>query len=255
MAALRVFVVDDEAPARKKIVRFLAQDPGVSLVGEAATGADAIAGIQKTAPDLVFLDIQMPGMDGFDVVRALESEHLPQIVFATAHEQYTMQALDVHAFAYLLKPFDEARFAKVLEDAKRQRARRTDGGMDAQLRALLDQVQRHQHGPQRLLVQQKDRAFFLAIDKIDWAEAERNYLNLHVGRETHTIRATIDNFEQKLDPAQFLRLNRSAIVRIDFIRELRPWFHGEYKVVLQSGDELTWTRRYRDRHPELLLNL
>lgn len=253
MPALRVFVVDDEAPARRKILRFLSQDPEVSVVGEAATGSDAIAGIQKTSPDLVFLDIQMPGMDGFEVVRALE--HVPQIVFATAHDQYTMQALDVHAFAYLLKPFDEARFAKVLDDAKRQHARRNNGEMTAQLRALLDEVQRRQHGPQRLLVQQKDRAFFLAVEKIDWAESERNYLNLHVGRDTHTIRGTIDNLEQKLDAAHFLRLNRSAIVRIDFIRELRPWFHGEYKVVLQSGDELTWTRRYRDRHPELLLNL
>lgn len=255
MRAVRVFVVDDEAPARKKIIRFLSQDPEVTVVGEAASGAEAIAGIEKTVPDLLFLDIQMPGMDGFDVIRALPPEQVPQIVFATAHDQYTMQALDVHAFAYLLKPFDESRFAKVLEDAKRQLARRRDGDMAAHLRLLLDEVQRRQHGPQRLLVQLKDRAFFLPVEKIDWVESERNYLNLHVGKETHTIRGTIENLEEKLDRANFLRLNRSSIVRIDFIRELRPWFHGEYKVLLHSGDELTWTRRYRDRHPELLQNL
>src|SRR5689334_12620010 len=249
MAALRVFVVDDEAPARKKIVRFLAQDADVTVVGEAATGADAIAGIQKTSPDLVFLDIQMPGMDGFEVVRALSSGNVPQIVFATAHDQYTMQALDVHAFAYLLKPFDESRFAQVLADAKRQRTRQGDGATVEHLRRLLNEVERQRHGPQRLLVQQRDRAFFLPVEKIDWVESERNYLNVHVGKETHTIRGTIDSLEEKLDAAHFLRLNRSAIVRIDFIRELRPWFHGEYKVFLNSGDELTWTRRYRDRHP------
>ena len=255
MATLRVFVVDDEAPARRKIVRFLSRDPEVTVVGEAAGGAETVPGIQQTKPDLIFLDVQMPGMDGFEVIRALEPGPMPSIVFVTAHDQYAIQAFDVHAFGYLLKPFDEARFAKVLRDAKKHLAREDKSELAAGLKRLLDEVQRAQQRPARLLIQQDGRAFFLAAEKIDWAEAERNYLKLHSGAQTHSLRGTMESLEEKLNPTHFLRLNRSCLVRIDFIRELQSWFHGEYKVILQSGVTLTWTRRYLDRHPELLQKL
>jgi len=247
---LKVFVVDDEAPARRKIVRFLARDGGVELAGEAANGTAAVPAIQAARPDLVFLDVQMPGMDGFDVIRALEAGPLPRVVFVTAHDEYAIQAFEVHAFGYLLKPFDQARFARVLNHAKEQVAK--DQGNGSQLRQLLAEVQKRQQIPPRLLVQQKDRAFFLPLARIDWAESERNYLKVHVGGEVYSIRGTIDTLEDKLDPAQFLRLNRSSLVRMDFIREMQNWFHGEYKVVLQSGATLTWTRRYVGKRPDLL---
>lgn len=252
---LKVFVVDDEAPARRKIVRFLGRDPEVELAGEAANGAEAVRAIGQARPDLLFIDVQMPGMDGFEVLRALGPGPMPRVVFVTAHDEYAIQAFDVHAFGYLLKPFDQARFAKVLADAKRHRLNERESEVSANLRQLLAEVERRRQHPARLLVQQKDRAFFLPLEKIDWAEAERNYLTLHVGGQSYTIRGTIDSLEEKLDRGQFLRLNRSCVVRIDFIRELQNWFHGEYKVVLRSGETVTWTRRYVGRHPEILQRL
>lgn len=252
---LQAFVVDDEAPARRKIVRFLKQDPEVAVVGEAGNGRDAVRAIQQAHPDLVFLDVQMPGMDGFEVVRALQTGPVPRIVFVTAHDEYAIQALEIHAFGYLLKPFDQARFARVLADAKQHLAQDAAGEVNAQLSRLLAEVARRQQPPAKLLVKQKDRAFFLSLDKLDWAQAERNYLNLHVGKQTYTVRGTLDSLEERLQGSQFLRLNQSSLVRLDFIRELQPWSHGEYRVILLSGEALTWTRRYLGRHPELLQKL
>lgn len=252
---MRVFIVDDEAPARKKIVRFLRHDHEVLVAGEAASGLEAVKAIRRLEPDLVFLDVQMPGMDGFQVVRALEPGPMPRIVFVTAHDQYAIQAFDVHAFGYLLKPFDEARFAKVLEDAKKHLAKETSEEASGGLKRLLAELEQRQQRAARLLIQEEGRAFFLAVEKIDWAESEKNYLKIHSGARTHSVRGTLETLEQKLDPAHFLRLNRSCLVRIDFIRELQNWSHGEYKVVLQSGITQTWTRRYLNRHPELLQRL
>jgi two-component system LytT family response regulator len=253
--SLRVFVVDDEAPARGKILRFLGRDSEVTVVGEASNGADAVLGIEVSNPDLLFLDIQMPGMDGFEVIRALQPGPLPRIVFVTAHDEYAIRAFDVHAFGYLLKPFDWTRFSKVLEEAKEQIAKDANSIFQTSLPRLLAEVQRYRQHSAKLLVQHNERAFFLPLHTIDWAVAERNYLNLRVGNQTHTIRGTIEGLEEKLDGSQFLRVNRSSVVRIDFIRELQKWTHGEYRVVLRSGETLTWTRRYLNRHPELLHKL
>jgi two-component system LytT family response regulator len=252
---LKVFVVDDEVPARKKIIRFLNRDPEVELVGEAANGTAAVSAIPKAQPDLIFLDVQMPGMDGFDVIRALKPGPVPRVVFVTAHDEYAIRAFDVHAFGYLLKPFDEGRFQKVLAAAKEHLTKDQEKEVSANLQRLLAEVQRRQQVTARLMVQQKDRAFFLPLEKIDWAESQRNYVNLHVGNQTYAVRGTVDSLEEKLDASHFLRLNRSCVVRIDFIRELQNWFHGEYKVVLRSGETLTWTRRYVGRHPEILERL
>jgi two-component system, LytTR family, response regulator len=254
-APLRVFVIDDEAPARRKIIRFLSQDAEVAVVGEAANGREGVRGIEQTRPDLLFLDVQMPGMDGFEVVSSLAHGPMPRIVFVTAHDEFTIQAFEVHAFGYLLKPYDQARFTKILEDAKQHIARDKRSEVSENLQQLLAAVQRRNQSAPRLLVQDNGRGFFLPLNQIDWAESDRNYLCLHAGRQTYTVRGTIESLTAKLDTSQFLRLNRSCLVRIDFIRELQSWTHGEYRVVLHSGETQTWTRRFLNQHPELLQRL
>jgi two-component system LytT family response regulator len=249
---LRAFVVDDEAPARRKLLRFVADDPEVEVVGEAANGKEAVEGIRRTRPDLLLLDVQMPDFDGFEVVKQLKPP-LPQIVFVTAFDQYAIQAFDVHAFGYLLKPFDEPRFQKVLNDAK-QHIREHANSADM-LRKLLEDVERSRRAPARLLVEQGERAFFVSPDEIDWVESERNYLLIHAGEKTYTVRGTMDAMEERLDRNAFVRVNRSAMVRLDAVRELQKWFHGEYKVMLKSGETLTWTRRYLGRQAEVLQRL
>lgn len=249
---VRVFVVDDEAPARRKLLRFLAADDEVEVVGEAANGREAVEGIGRTRPELLLLDVQMPDFDGFEVVKRLNAP-LPRIVFVTAFDQYAIQAFDVHAIGYLLKPFDEPRFQKVLDDAK-QHAREHDNSAEM-IRKLLQEVERSRRGPTRLLVEQGERAFFVSPDEIDWIESERNYLLIHAGEKTYTVRGTLDAMEERLDRAAFVRVNRSAMVRLDAVRELQKWFHGEFKIILKSGAKLTWTRRYLGRQAEVLQKL
>ena len=251
-SVLRVFVTDDEAPARRKLLRFLTEEPGVVVVGETSNGPDTIAGVRDTQPDLLFLDIQMPGMDGFGVVDAL-GDMAPRIIFVTAHNEYALRALEIHAFDYLLKPFDQPRFSKVLADARRQAYKGRQGEIQVSLQQLLQEVQSPRNP--RLLVEENGRGVLIALNSIDWAEADRNYVSLHLGAHRYTVRGTIEGIEKKLDAEQFLRINRSSLIRIDFIRELQKWTHGEYRILLQSGHTLMWTRRYLDRHSELLRKL
>jgi two-component system LytT family response regulator len=249
MPLLRVFVTDDEAPARRKLLRFLTEEPGVVIVGETSNGPDTIAGVRDTQPDLLFLDIQMPGMDGFGVVDAL-GDIAPKIIFVTAHDEYTLRALEIHAFDYLLKPFDRARFSKALADVRRQAEKGRQSELPDNLRRLLEDVQSARNP--RLLVEENGRGVLIALNLIDWAEADRNYLKLHIGDNAYTVRGTLEGIEKRLDTDQFLRVNRSSLIRIDFIRELQKWTHGEYRIIMRSGHTLMWTRRYLDRHSELL---
>jgi two-component system, LytTR family, response regulator len=246
---LRVFVTDDEAPARRKLLRFLSEEPGAVVAGEACNGPDTITAIRDTQPDLLFLDIQMPGMDGFEVVDAL-GDMVPRIIFVTAHDEYALRALEIHAFDYLLKPFDQPRFSSVLADARRDAEKRRPTELQAGLSQLLQEIQSSRNP--RLLVEENGRGTLIALNRIDWAESDRNYLKLHVGAQTHTVRGTIEGIEKRLDTEQFLRVNRSSLIRIDFIRELQKWTHGEYRIILQSGHTLMWTRGYLGRHSELL---
>ena len=255
MARLRVFITDDEAPARKKLLRFLADEPDVSVVGEAGNGLDAVRGIREGRPDLLFLDVQMPEMDGFEVIRALGVNVPPRVVFVTAHDEYAIQAFEVHAFGYLLKPFDQPRFRKVLADVRDRVRADTGESSVARMQELLRQFQRQAAPQPKLLVEENDRGILLSLNTVDWVEADRNYLYLHVGDRRYEVRGTIESLEEKLDRDRFLRLNRSSLVRIDFIREFQKWTHGEYRVILQSGKTLAWTRRYLDHHPELLRKL
>jgi two-component system, LytTR family, response regulator len=251
---LRVLVVDDEAPARRKILRLLRNESGVQVVGEADSGESAISAIERHRPDLVFLDVQMPGADGFDVVQGIAGVpdgKMPRVVFVTAHDRYALRAFEVHAFDYLLKPVAEDRFRHVLHRAREQH---TQGGnvSTSRLRDLVEEILRERGYAERLLIREDTRAFFISVRDISWIEADRNYLLVHDGAKTHTVRATLDSVESTLDPKLFARVNRGSLVRLDAIRELLPWFHGEYKVVLQDGTELRWSRRYISRRPELL---
>jgi len=254
VAPLQILVVDDEAPARRKILRLLRSEPGVQVVGEADSGEAAISAIEKTRPDLVFLDVQMPGADGFDVVRGVsagDTTKVPHVVFVTAHDRYALRAFEVHAFDYLLKPVSEDRFRKVLRRVREQREQGADGSV-SRLRDLLDQIARQRGFTERLLIREDNRAFFVSVRDISWIEADRNYVVLHCGNKMHTVRATLDSLETILDQNLFVRINRGNMVRFDAIRELLPWFHGEFKVVLHDKTELRWSRRYVSQRPELL---
>ncbi len=237
--SIRTLLVDDERPARRKMLRFLESAPDFEILGEAEDGAEAIAAIERLRPDVVFLDVQMPKMDGFAVASALK-DPLPEIVFVTAHDKFALKAFEVHALDYLLKPYDEERFQKVLERIRKRR--RGERELVERLQRMIGEVQTRY--PDRVMVTENDRAFFVAVSDIDWLEGARNYVVLHAGAKTYTIRSTLDALSKKLDPSAFVRVNRSAIVRLDSIRELQPWFHGEYKIVMNDGSTVSWSRRY-----------
>lgn len=250
---LRVLVVDDEAPSRRKILRLLRQEAGVQVVAEADSGEVAVAAIEKFHPDLVFLDVQMPGMDGFGVIKELSANNrpVPRIIFATAHDQHALRAFEVHAFDYLLKPVSEDRFREALSRAREQHAQSSNSHV-SRLREMLEQMQRERSFPGRLLVHEDSRAFFVPVGDISWIEADRNYLVLHCGKKSHTLRSSLDSLQDTLDPKLFVRVNRGSLVRLEAIRELLPWFHGEYKVILHDNTELRWSRRYVAQRPEIL---
>jgi two-component system LytT family response regulator len=231
---VRALVVDDEAPARAKLRRMLEAATDVEIVGEASTGREAVATIKRTRPDVVFLDIQMPGIDGFGVAQAIETDGGPYVVFVTADDSKALRAFEVGAVDYLLKPFTVERFAQVLERA-RERLTKPTSAPTATDRAPL----------KRLLVTHNGRALFLAVERIDRVEAERNYVVIHSGRDAFRLRAPIGSIAARLDPAQFLRVNRSTLVRLDAVREMHEWSHGDYRVVMHDGAELIWSRRYR----------
>ncbi len=250
---LRVLIVDDEAPARRKILRLLREESAVEIAGEADNGEAAIVAIKQHRPDLLFLDVQMPGLDGFGVIRSLNAAKipLPQVIFVTAHDRFALRAFEVHAFDYLLKPVSEERFREALCRARVQYEQAADG-FASRLAAMLEQLQRERSLPDRLLIQEDSRAIFVPVMDISWIEADRNYVLLHCGKKTHTLRSTLDALQNTLDPKLFVRINRGTLVRLEAVRELLPWFHGEYKVVLHDNTELRWSRRYISQRPEIL---
>jgi two-component system LytT family response regulator len=237
---IRVLIVDDEPPSRRKVRRFLEQDTEIGEIQEAGSGEEALEALRVFRPDLVFLDVQMPGMDGFATLAAAPEPHEFHVVFLTAHERYALRAFEAEALDYLLKPVDPERFERALERAKQQVALRRapgapPGGPAASPPRFL----------KRLLVEKSGREIFLPVERLDWAEADRNYVNLHAGAETYTVRGTLESLVQQLDPEQFVRISRSELVNLDRVQEMQPWFHGERRIVLKDGHELTWTRRFR----------
>ncbi|MEP6733723.1 MAG: response regulator [bacterium] len=234
---MRALIVDDEAPARAKIRRMLIAANDVEIVGEASTGREAVAAIKRSQPDIVFLDVQMPGLDGFDVVDAIEQAERPYIVFVTANDRLAIRAFEVGAVDYLLKPFTPARFDQVLDRARDRMTAEISGP------ALHTTVTRD--FLRRILVMDNGRALFLSVERIDRAESDRNYVALHSGATMFRVRATIGALQDRLDPAHFLRINRSTLVRLDAIHSMHEWSHGDFRIVMNDGTELTWSRRYR----------
>ena len=259
---ITTLIVDDEPLARRNIRLLLNDDREIEIVGEAANGREALALIKKHSPELIFLDIQMPELDGFGVLESIEAERLPAIVFVTAFDQYALKAFEFHALDYLLKPFDDARFEKALRQAKLQVGQRELKDLSQRLVALLaahgsreGNTAEPTHQPQylsRLLIKSAGRVFFLKTDEIDYVQAEDYYVKLNVGRKGHLLRETMNEMEAKLDPAKFLRIHRSTIVNIERIRELQQHFNGEYIVVLHDGSEHKLSRSRREQLQTLL---
>ena len=254
---VRVLIVDDEPPARKRIAKLLAAHEGFEAVGECANGREALDAIRADAPDLVLLDVQMPEMSGLDVLDALDPEATPAVVFVTAYDQHALQAFELHAVDYLLKPFDDERFALALD---RARARIESGHLAGLSRRLLGLLQNVRHDRDetpaalaeqtapldRLAIRSGDRILIVKVEDIDWIEGAGVYARLHVGTKAHLIRETLTNLAEQLDAGRFVRIHRSTIVNRDRVRELRSYFHGEYLVLLDDGTQLKLSRTYRD---------
>jgi two-component system, LytTR family, response regulator len=233
---ISAMIADDEPPARRKLARLLAAHCDVSVIGEASTGVETVALLRKNRPDVLFLDVQMPGLDGFQVLEVLGELDGVAVVFVTAFDEYAVRAFEVQAMDYLLKPATEERLLKVLDRVRANLGRRSSQP------ATVEPKQRSYW--KRILVRGPRITQFVDVQAIDWIEADRNYVVVHCGSVEHLVRTTIESFVAGLDPADFARINRSAAVNLSRVRELRPWTHGEYRIVLHSGQEISWSRRY-----------
>jgi two-component system LytT family response regulator len=249
---IRAVVADDEVLARKRIRDLLAEERDIEIIEECGDGRSAVAAILRHRPDLLFLDVEMPDLDGFGVLRAVGAARMPVVVFTTAYDKYALQAFDAHALDYLLKPFDRERFQKAMERVRFRISQERNGELSNRLLALLKDVKPEPKYLERLVIKSGGRVIFLRVDEIDYIEAAGNYLRLHLGKESHLLRETMNNIEQKLDPQKFMRIHRSSIVNIERIKELQPWFGGEYVVVMRDAKQLTLSRGYRDRLQQLL---
>jgi len=264
---IRVLVTDDEPIARRRIRRFLRAESNVDVIGECANGREAIDAIREHRPDLVFLDVQMPDVDGFGVVAELGAESMPAVIFVTAYNEYALKAFEVHAMDYLLKPFDADRFKTAFQRAREHIDRVNTAEAGKRLKTLLEQVLSDDRvevaggaGPSptpsappqsryldRLMVKSDGRVFFVKVSDVDWFEASGNYVRVHVGKTSHLIRETMAGVESSVNPSLFARIHRAVIVNLDRIKELQPWFAGDYVVILRDGRQLKLSRTYRDQ--------
>jgi DNA-binding LytR/AlgR family response regulator len=235
---MRVLIVDDEAPARERLKRSLARVQGIEVIGEAKDGAQAVEMIEAQLPDLVLLDIQMPGLDGFGVIEVLEDP--PAIIFVTAYDQYAIRAFEVHAIDYLLKPFSRERLAKAIHRAREALAQGQD--LSAQLRPLLEGLAAEGRYLTRLAVRDRERIRVLDAHRVDWVGIEEEQVMVHVGDQAYPIRRTLTELEARLDPSCFFRAHRSAIVNLDRVQEVIPWFKGCHILRLTTGAEVDLSR-------------
>jgi len=249
---IRTVIVDDEPWARTKLLSLLSSEPDIEIVRACVSGEEAVEAIVTLAPALVFLDVQMPAMDGFAVIETIGTAAMPLVIFATAHDQYALRAFDAQALDYLLKPFDEERFQRALQRARQRLI--APSMQEAKLQRLLDSLGNDRRHLQKIVVPRAGGMLIVKATDVDWLEASGNYVTLHLGRTTYLLRESLNAFEQKLDPQQFVRLHRSAIVNVDRIRELAPWSGGEQAVVLQDGTPLTVGRVFRGRLMGFLRN-
>lgn len=244
-AKIRVVIVDDEALARERIRTLLAGDPEIEIAQECASGDAAVKAIRRHAPDLLFLDVQMPRLDGFGVLEQIGSRKLPTTIFVTAYDQYAIRAFDAMALDYLLKPFTRERFHRALHRAMAQVRQERAGSYHRQLDGLLDNLSKPYI--RRLVIKTAGRVTFLNVGEIHWIEAQGNYACLHAGRESHLLRRSLKKLSEQLDPAAFLRIHRSTIVNIDQVKDLQPLFHGEYTVTLKDGTRLSSSRGLKEK--------
>jgi two-component system LytT family response regulator len=246
---IRVIVVEDEPVARRSIQRMLEPDKSLQVIAACSNGEEAVEAIRTHRPDLLFLDVQMPGMDGFSVLKEIHEKELPLVIFTTAYEQYAVQAFEIHAVDYLLKPFGADRLRKAVEHARELLRSEDRSEASQQILSLLQHISESSKYRDRVAVKENSRIFFLDLKDIEWIKASGNYLELHgsKGEGSHLIRQSLAEMEMSLNPRDFVRINRSLIVNIHCIRELQPWFHGDCRVLLTSGKVLTLSRRYRDR--------
>jgi len=249
---IRALIVDDEPLARRRIKSLLAHDSNVDVIGECSDGNKAVSSISELTPDLVFLDVQMPAMDGFEVIKTIGPERMPTVIFVTAYDQYALKAFEVNAIDYLLKPFDRKRFQKTLERAKAMIRGLQNGNVNHQLLSLLGDLRREQETPDRFIVKSGGRVVFIRVEEIDWMRTVGNYVRLQVGRDSHLMRETMSGMEAKLNPDRFMRIHRSTIVNLDRVKEVQPWAKGEYVVIMRDGTRLIMSRRYRERLNERL---
>lgn len=247
---LSVMIADDEAPARRKLARFLGDHDDVAIVAEASNGIDALDLIAMTKPQVVFLDIHMPDLDGLGVAETLvRSDSPPSIVFVTAFDQYAVKAFEVNALDYLLKPYDKDRFESALTRARRSLVAQKDSG---KLADTLRELRKEDQYVRRLLIPNEGRSFFVATREIARLESDGNNVTVHSARGAYDLRATLESLEARLDPANFARVHRSHLVNIDEIAEIHPWFHGDYKIIMRDGTEIAWSRRFAVKRPDLL---
>jgi two-component system, LytTR family, response regulator len=251
---LRIVVADDEPIGRQRLIRLLQAETDTDIVAACADGEEAVEAIREHAPDIVLLDIQMPHLDGFEVVAALGDAHQPAVIFVTAHDQYALRAFEVHAFDYLLKPVDQDRLREAIHRATSSAGRAGPGSTTRRILALLEELNARERarGRDRLVVRTPERSFFLRSETIDWIEAAGKFVHIHVGRSVHALRESMAELEQELDPGRFLRISRSVIVNLERIQEIQPWFQGDYVLILTDGTRLTSTRGYRDNMRRLL---
>jgi two-component system, LytTR family, response regulator len=244
---IRTLIVDDEPLAREWVRNGLQNEPDLEIIGECGDGFEAVKAIAAEKPDLVLLDVQMPGLDGFGVLASVEAENLPAVVFVTAFDRYALKAFEAHAVDYLMKPFSAERLHEAVERARATLDRSASKDLKAALHSLLEDIQRERAYPEWLLIKKDDRSVFLRVDDIDWIESARNNVRLHVGKEVYVYHETTSGIESRLDPRRFFRIHRSTIVNIEKIREMHPWFNGDYAVTLKDGTRLTLSSTYRER--------
>jgi two-component system LytT family response regulator len=255
---IRAVIVDDEALAREAIRLRLRNEPDIEVVGEAADGGDAVELLRRIQPDLLFLDVQMPVMDGFEVIENVPSDQLPIVVFVTAYDRYALKAFETHALDYLLKPFTASRFHAAIDRARIEVARAGDQGTPRRLIELLEERRRarERHGQHdaagqgylaRLTVKRNQRIALVGVADIDWIESSGNYAHLHTHGASYVVRMTMGELERRLDPARFARIHRSTIVQVDRIQDIIAAWHGDFDVTLRDGTVLRLSRNYRDR--------
>lgn len=255
MEKIRTLIVDDEPLAREGLQMRLKTEQDIEIIGECRNGREAVTAIQRDAPALVFLDIQMPRMDGFAVIEAVGAKRMPLVIFVTAYDEHALRAFEVHALDYLLKPIDGARLGEALARARDHLRGKDMEAIAAQLERMMGALKEKPEYLERLSIKTGGRILFLGVDEIDWIEAADNYVQVHAGGSSHLLLATMSSLETRLDPQRFLRIHRSAIVNLKRIKELHPMFRGEYRVILQDNTQLTTGRGYNKNLQKLLNNL